>query len=230
MANILHGVGIADARGSVGGAVFSRGKGGAILRNRTKPVNPRSVMQNQRRAHLAYLATAWSRDLTADQRADWEAYAQGTAWTNKLGQSIAINGNAAFVRLNTLRLMAGQARRDEAPTAMGHAGGMTATFAADVTTQNMVITAIDAACDILVATNTVFVFGAPPVEAGRMMVPTGYRILGEFVGVNPTPLPKSIAYPWTFVAGQRINLKFLFIDTDYRISPDLFQAVVAAPI
>ncbi|GAH76569.1 unnamed protein product [marine sediment metagenome] len=67
MALIKYGVGIADASGSAGGVVFARNKSGAYIRNRTKPVNPKSTRQEAARAVVSYLAQRWHEDLTAVQ-------------------------------------------------------------------------------------------------------------------------------------------------------------------
>jgi len=88
--------------GSVGGVVASRNAGGAYLRNRTVPVNPNSLRQQQSRLGFAASAIAW-RALTAAQRAGWDSYAVATPVLNRLGENITISGLAMYVRTNAFR-------------------------------------------------------------------------------------------------------------------------------
>ena len=52
MALVQYGGGIVDARGSIGGNTFSKCAGGHYMRARTKPVNPKSALQQTRRANV----------------------------------------------------------------------------------------------------------------------------------------------------------------------------------
>lgn len=231
MANLLFSAIVSDARGSIGGVTLSRGRGGAIARARVKPVNPRSVLQNTRRANAAYLAKFWSNDLTEQQRDDWRAYAAGTNWTNKLGQSISGSGNAAFLRHNTLTIISGVTVRSEAPTAMGHAGGVEFTFAAQNDTGKIVVDLPTGAFDKDTEYHQLLLFMGLPTEAGQVAAPKGFRYLGIIYGNSTTPLtfPHELDTKYTMQEGQRITIRSMFQDADYRNSGAFFSTIVAAP-
>lgn len=231
MANILLGGGITDARGSIGGTTFSRNKGGNYIRNRTKPVNPRSPLQNARRATIAYLTRFWSNTLTEDQRTDWRAYAKGTTWTNKLAQVVEINGLAAFVRLNALRRMVGAIIWPDAPTAMGHAGGVEFTFAAESDTRKIQIDEPTGSFDPTRANSFLAVSMGLPCEPGRIAIPKGFRYIGLIVGkaAPPPDFPFELPAAYTMREGQFITCSCMFQDEWFRVAGPFFATDLAAP-
>lgn len=116
MAIFLPGPMIADARGSVGGTVFSRNRYGGYVRRRTKPKIPVSGIRDQAIARLTALSTYWTDTLTDTKRSTWERAAAQTSWPNTLGQSYNIGANALFVGANSLQLLAGLPIIEDAPT------------------------------------------------------------------------------------------------------------------
>jgi len=231
MANILYGAGIADARGSIGGLTLSRGAGGAIGRARVKPVNPRSTLQSARRARTSFLTKQWSATLTEQQRADWRAYAAGTTWTNKLGQSIQINGLAAFLRLNSLAFLYSSTVLVAAPTAMGHAGGVTLAFTAENDTSKLQLAEPGGSFGKSTDGHFLMVFMGLPSEAGRIATPKGFRYVCHVAGNSGAPpgFPLELTAAYTMAAGQRIVIKAMFKDEHNRISGPHWAEVLAAP-
>ena len=57
MAKIKFGMMMTDARGKLGGQVFSKNKGGAYVRTKVTPSNPQTIAQTTRRALFAAI---WS--------------------------------------------------------------------------------------------------------------------------------------------------------------------------
>src|SRR3990172_5110235 len=55
----MSGVGITEASGKLGGQVFTRNKGGAVLRNRVVGTNPQTVAQQAVRAIFGAISSAW---------------------------------------------------------------------------------------------------------------------------------------------------------------------------
>lgn len=104
MALVLLGGMVAEARGSVGGIVFSRNAAGAYVRNRSIPINPGSERQQAVRFAVAQLSTRWVETLTVEQRAAWETYGENVLLPNKLGQMRNIGGMAHYVRSNSPRI------------------------------------------------------------------------------------------------------------------------------
>lgn len=228
---ILLGGGVTDIRGSMGGTVFSRNHGGNTIRNRTKPVNPRSALQSARRAQVAYLSRYWSNTMTSQERTDWRAYAAGTSWTNRLGQSIQINGLAAFLRLNAHIAIYSGTLRHAAPTAMGHAGGVTFTFAAESDTGKLQMDEPGANFDKGVLGHYANIYQGLPTEVGRLATPKGFRYVGSLYGHDSAPMtfPFELTAAYTMAEGQNVTLKLMFNDEDYRMSGPFFVTVEAAP-
>jgi len=231
MALIQLGGGVTDIRGSMAGNTFSRSAAGNYMRSRKKPINPRSTLQNTRRATVAYLTRYWSHDLTEQQRTDWRAYATGTSWTNKLGQAVENNGLSAFLRLNTLRYMNSLSVRDAAPTAMGHGGGCVFTFLAENDTTKLQIAEPTGAFDKDTDNHRLDLFCGLPTEPGRHATPKGFKHVGYVYGHSVTPLafPYELDAPYTMQAGQFITMRAMFQDEDMRIGGPYFATVTAAP-
>lgn len=81
--------------GSVGGVTASHNRAGQYLRNRTKPVNPNTIPQQNARNRFAAASAAWA-SLTDAQREAWQSYANQTPVLNKLGESITLSGNSMY--------------------------------------------------------------------------------------------------------------------------------------
>lgn len=232
MALVQFGGGVTQMRGSIGGTCFSRSAAGNIVRARTKPINPRSALQQARRATAAMLTNYWSATLTEQQRTDWRAYAAGTTWTNRLGQVISINGLAAFVRTNALNALSGEAVIAAAPLALGHAAGIVGTFTAEPTASTITLAEPSAGWDKGVDDDWWFIFQYPPTEAGRIAFPKGGRYLTSFEGDQTTPptVTTPITSLWTMQLGQRMTLGFMHLDPQMRVAVRTFaQAVCADP-
>lgn len=231
MANIMLGPGVTDIRGKVAGSVFSRNKAGNYVRSNKKPVNPRSTRQSLRRANMAWLTKYWSSELTEQQRADWRAYAAGTGWTNKLGQAIEINGLAAFLRLNALEMLYKAAPHAAAPLAMGHAGGVTFTFAAESDTTKIQFDEPGGAWDKDTDDHHLYIFQGLPTEPGRISIPKGFRLMADVYGDLAAPLvfPLEVASAYTMTEGQRITMRAMFTDENFRVSGPHWATDLAAP-
>lgn len=230
MANIKLGALVADIRGSIGGTCFSRGGGGAIARNAPKPCNPRSASQSDRRAILAQVAQRWGTVLTEPERTAWRAYAAGTSWTNKVGTSASISGMAAYVRLNSLRMMAGLTVEDTAPITVGHAGTPTFTFLAKPTLGHITIALPSAPFDKDTDDSTMVFFQHIAANPGQLAIPGNKRYLGKVIGdgtIAPTfPLNFTVIFP--LGVGQRIFVTGIHIDPTGRIGGDYTISAIAA--
>jgi len=231
VALIKFGGGVTDMRGSIGGSTFARNKGGNYARARMKPCNPRSTLQSARRARMGHLAKYWSNALTEQQRDDWRAYAAGTTWTNRLGDVIEINGLAAFLRVNALVLLYSSTVIAAAPLAMGHAGGVTLSFAAESDTSKLQLAEPGGAFSKSTDGHFLLLSMGLPTEAGRLSTPPGFRYLNHTAGnsVAPPSYPLEIASAYTMAAGQRVTVSAMFQDESYRISGPHWATAIAAP-
>ena len=100
MALIKMGAWIVDVRGKIGGTVFTKGRSGAVARNKVTPVNPRTSRQSAVRAALGALSQAW-RTLTQAQRDAWNAAVSSFSKTNIFGDTVNPTGKNLYVGLNT---------------------------------------------------------------------------------------------------------------------------------
>lgn len=231
MALVKLGGGVTDARGAIGGTVFSRGKGGNIIRSNKKPCNPRSSLQEPKRALAAWISKSWSNTLTEQQRTDWRAYAAGTGWTNRLGEAIEINGLAAFLQLNALYTIPSPTLHADAPTAMGHSGGVTLTFAAESDTKFLQFNAPGGAYDNDTDFHNIWLFMGLPTQPGQIALPSGFRYIGRLEGGKEPAItyPAQLEAAYTMAAGQRITVGYIFTDDNHRTNTKLFVTDIAAP-
>jgi hypothetical protein len=114
MALITPGGLVGQISGKAGTHVFSRNRGGAYMRNHVVPITSTTADALAAKARLSNLSTAWGA-LTAAQRLAWEAWAQTNPAVNRLGNQITLQGNAAFIQVNTRMLRAGLAQLSDPP-------------------------------------------------------------------------------------------------------------------
>lgn len=107
MAKIKFGMMMTDARGKLGGQVFSKNRAGAYIRTKVSPVNPQTRAQVQVRSHLATLSTGWNA-LTASQIAQWNDAVEDWASTDVFGDIKKPTGKNLCVKLNLNLLNSGQ--------------------------------------------------------------------------------------------------------------------------
>lgn len=94
--------------GSLGNQTASRNRSGQYLRQRSLPVQPRTVSQMAARARFTDMSAAW-RGLTVAQRLSWKGFAASFTVVNSLGQTINLTGHQCFVKVNTVNLLLGTA-------------------------------------------------------------------------------------------------------------------------
>lgn len=132
MAKILPGPTIAEARGQMGGVVFSRNRYGLYIRNNSSPVNPNSARQSTIRALFTQMSQHWRDTLTAAERAAWEQYAAGTPLRDQFGLTQLVTGANMYLRFNVPWVDIGETRVDTAPPAGGQAAMLSFTLTGTV--------------------------------------------------------------------------------------------------
>lgn len=118
MATIKTGAVVAEIRGSLGGNVFSRNKGGAYVRQRVKPINPNSPAQAAVRGVFGTLQAAW-RGLTQAERDSWAEATKAYTAVNRVGDVIQYTPLQLFTRCNMTLLEGGEAQINTIPPAPG---------------------------------------------------------------------------------------------------------------
>lgn len=114
MAKIKFSAIVSDARGKIGGNVFSRNKAGAYIRTFVKPINPATSKQQTIRNRVQNLVVQW-RGLTAALRLAWNNAAQSFPQTNKLGETYFLSGQQLFTKFNSNLLALAQSIATAAP-------------------------------------------------------------------------------------------------------------------
>jgi hypothetical protein len=143
MAKILLGAAIGDARGSVGAHTFTKGRNGAVLRQKVSPVQPRSSSVLTIRSQFSALSKYWANQLLDDQRAGWNALAAITSYTNVFGNTYHPTGLQLFQSCNRNLDVIGEAHIDDAPDNLDVTGLLTVSADA-AAASHAVLTAVDA--------------------------------------------------------------------------------------
>ena len=99
MAKIKFGMMMTDARGKLGGQVFSKNRSGAYVRTKVTPVNPRTAAQQLSRSILGTLSASWS-GLTEAQRRAWNSAVEDWQKTDVFGDLRKPTGKNLFTSLN----------------------------------------------------------------------------------------------------------------------------------
>lgn len=103
MAKIKFGMMMTDARGKLGGQVFSKNRSGSYVRTKVTPVNPQTSFQQSNRALLGSISSNWS-SLTSDQRNAWNGAVENWQKTNVFGDLTKPTGKNLFTGLNKNRV------------------------------------------------------------------------------------------------------------------------------
>ena len=100
MALIKFGMMMTDARGKLGGQVFTKTRSGATVRTKVTPTNGMTQRQGVVRNNLAYLSKEWSL-LTEDQRSSWLGAVESFKRTNVFGDVYAPSGRSLYISVNS---------------------------------------------------------------------------------------------------------------------------------
>jgi hypothetical protein len=106
---------LSDARGKLGGTVFSRNPYGRYTRAKTAPIQPRTTSQQAGRSLFATIAAEW-RGLTPAARTAWGKYAAQLTQTDSLGQKSVPSGFQTFCRNSRYAEALGAATLPSPPT------------------------------------------------------------------------------------------------------------------
>lgn len=195
---LFHGLLITTLSGKIDGAVASHGAGGAYFRSLGTPTNPNTSRQILIRsaANSAYLN--WV-DLSAEQRAAWEAYARSIRRINRIGVARSHSGWNEFVRAFTYRHYA------EAELSIG----LTTNLSGPPT--GPTVFGVAPACTLIAGTDTIN-FGVPEQsgtwwddeEAAWLLELGGVRTAPGVVEFEPFPTTRNTCKgPWQLAGAVR---------------------------
>lgn len=185
MAKIKFGMMMTDARGKLGGQVFSKNRSGAYVRTKVTPVNPQTSYQQNSRAILGNLSASWS-GLTEEQRTRWNNAVEEWKKTDIFGDLKTPTGKNLFTGLNKNNVQAGNPILLEPPTKVDFP-------VVSITGANLGIDGGEiAGGDFETFGNTtgfkMLVRATPVLSQGTSFIKNRLRVVGYFTGgENSTP-------------------------------------------
>ena len=102
--------------GSAKGVTARQVGGRSVLSLKCFPTGVATGAQLARRASLKKISKSW-KELTSSQMAEWDRLAEHVSGASSLGQKAEISGLNLYIRLNSNRVMAGEAIVSDAPIA-----------------------------------------------------------------------------------------------------------------
>jgi hypothetical protein len=202
-----------DARASVGGATFSKNRGGNYVRAKVAPVQPRSTAQQEARANLSTLSAMW-KGLTQTQIAGWNSLASSITLKDSLGNSYKPTGAQLYVGNNRNLSDIDETTVDDAPAASPSFADVTplAGSAAAGTPAFTITTNTGAAPDGFVF----LVRATPQLSPGKSYFgKSRYRLIGHFADTAYASLNVLDDYTARFgalVEGQQIAFAVSLIE------------------
>lgn len=211
MAKIKFGMFMTDARGKVGGQVFSKNRGGAYVRTKVTPSNARTSRQVFIRSLLASISQNWS-TLTASQRNSFNESVTSWATTDIFGDSRNPSGKSLFTKLNVNLVNSGQEQVTVAPNKIDiPVIGITSAIA-DISVKEITLTASGS-----FAGGACVVFATAPQSAGTNFFKGKYRQIATRVDNVPDPSDLWEAYVAKFGApkvADNISMLVQFIGSN----------------
>lgn len=222
---------LSDARASVGGATFSKNRGGNYIRAKVAPVQPRTVAQQEARANLSAIAGTW-KTLSASQIAGWNTLAATITLKDSLGNSYSPSGIDLYVGNNRNLSAIGETSIVDPPA-------QTTSFD-DITPLVLTATAGTAAFTVaptIEAAPTGFKF---LVRATGQTSPgisytsqSSYRVIESFAATAFASLNILAAYEARFgalLAGQRVAVSVTLVEiaTGFQSTPASQSVIIGA--
>lgn len=226
MAKIKFGAMMVDARGKLGGHVFSKNRGGAYIRTKVTPSNPQTEDQVAQRALLATFSQSW-KGLTEAQRTAWNGAVGQYATTNVFGDTVSPTGATLHTRLNINVALAGGSAILVPPLPVGIASPAGVSVTATVTGSAV---GIDWTSGPVPAGVTRIVEATPQMSPGIYNANNRFRVIttlapatatGEDVG------PEYVAKFGALVAGQKLFVRIKDINIT---TGEVSQSLVAETI
>lgn len=226
MAVVKFAFGVAEVRGKVGGAVFSKNSTSHYVRNLTVPVNPNTARQVEVRAAMAFLTARWGQTLTKLQRDAWDLYGSLVVVKNKVGEDIFLSGQNHYIRSNLIAKMIPYPLIDDGPTIFElPAQDPTLAVTASEATQILTCAYDDTMAWATENTGYIFFFQGKPQNAQRSFFGGPWRLMGSVAGVDPGgPVePHAAAAVFVITEGQHQWIYARIMRADGRLS-ELFRA------
>lgn len=217
---------ISEMRGKLNGSVFARNRGGAYIRTKVTPSNPKTDAQVQARALLAEFSQAW-RGLTQAQRDSWSSVVAQWATTDIFGDVVNPTGSTLFTRLNINIRLAFGAVIVVPPLAVGAFPITTLSVDVDSTSDDFILGTHEA--DVPVNHGLV-IEATPALSAGISNANSRFRVIRvikENVATNTNVWANYVDKFGTPQAGQKVFVRCKYINNQ---TGEVSQSLVAQTI
>lgn len=222
MAKIKFGMMMTDARGKLGGQVFSKNRAGAYIRTKVTPVNPQTSAQSRVRSMLALLSSNWN-TLTDENRASFNSAVEAWQTTDIFGDIKKPSGKNLFVKLNINLTNSNQTPIIVAPEKIALPSLSSATASFTVATDTLELGSL-AQSQI----GNYVVEATPPLNAGVSFAKNRFRQIGAFSLASGQTIDITTAYVSKFgalVGGENVQIRLKFIGENGQSSPAIILKV-----
>ena len=223
MAKIKFGMFMTDARGKVGGQVFSKNRGGAYVRTKVTPANGQTARQSYVRQLLGAISQSWS-GLTQSARDSFDEAVAQWSKTDIFGDIRNPTGKNLFTRLNINLANSGQATILLAPEKI-EMPFLTARAVLNSGDDMLIQSIINTPGAILVVSATA------PQSAGTNFFRGKYRQIGYYDGAtidNADLLPDYVAKFGTPTVDANVSFELKWVLPTGQTSTPLFVKMIEA--
>lgn len=209
MAKIKFGMMMTDARGKLGGQVFSKNRAGAYVRTKVTPVNGRTIDQMFNRNILGSLSAGWN-DLTQSQINAWNGAVNDWQKTDVFGDLKKPTGKNLYTSLNKNLLQSGQVAINLPPDKMEIPIISATAIVVDETAGTITFTGLSTVPSDVVLQ----VRATEAIPTGVNYIKNRLRVIDNIASGSITPADVYAAYEakfGTIVAGQKIGFELKYI-------------------
>ena len=223
MAKIKFGMFMTDARGKVGGQVFSKNRGGAYVRTKVTPANGQTARQSYVRQLLGAISQSWS-GLTQSARDSFDGAVAQWSKTDIFGDIRNPTGKNLFTRLNINLANSGQPEILLAPEKL-EMPFLTATAIEYGGLDMLVQSIVNTPGAVLVVSATA------PQSAGTNFFRGKYRQIGFYPGATANAanlLPDYVSKFGTPASDANVSFELKWVLATGQTSTPLFVKMVEA--
>jgi hypothetical protein len=199
--------------GALGNVVASRNRSGAYFRARTIPITSTTSYALAAKARLSTISSAWA-SLTAAQQAAWFEWASNNPVLNRIGQTIILPGNAAYVQINTRLSQAGASLLSVPPVDPAPDGLQSLSLTADIGAGDVAVTYTPTP---LGASERLWVWAAVVDSSGVNFVTNQLRLIrtGSPADASPIDIEANVTSRFgTLQVGQWLHVFCQVMDSD----------------
>lgn len=195
-----------DARGKLGGHVFTKARNGATIRTKVTPSNPQTAAQSLARYIFSSVSQAW-RTLAEPQRLAWNAAVGDYSRTNIFGDNYLPSGKNLFVQLNCNLLNVGKNLIDNPPTPVDVPSLLLGGVNFDTAVEELVLSYLSSEPGV---GYTKVIEASRPFSAGKYNFSGSFSKIFSWDGTSePTPLAAYTDYIAKF-GSPNVGLKIAF--------------------